>query len=123
MTRKMLALVLALILIVSIPISAYAVTPRIVTIDYGLSYSGTTAICTVTVVGNNMSEEIKATVKLWYGSTCLYTWTETDYGYLDFEETLSVTSGKTYKMTVDVTVDGTVYATRSTSRTCPLTTP
>lgn len=100
------ALLLVVVLVLSIPLNAYAATPRFLNIMPELTYNGTTANCSVTIVASTTSQEIIATMKLWYGSTCLETWTARGEGYVFWDDTATVTRNRTYKLTVDVTVDG-----------------
>lgn len=103
---KKIAFFLAVILVLSIPLSIQAVEPRMITVYPRISLNGTTATCTVTAVGNNTSEYFDATIKLYRENTLLYTWYASGYGYIDFTRTRGVPSGYTYKLVVDLTVDG-----------------
>lgn len=103
---KKLSLLLAIIMILSIPMTAHGATPRILSIMPELSFDGTTANISVAVVGDTMDDEIDVTVKLWYGSSCIQTWTDSDKGYVFIDGTAIVTKGRTYKLTVDVTYNG-----------------
>ena len=71
-----------------------------------ISFSGTTANCSVTVVGNQISDKLTATIKLWQGTTCLETWTTSGTGYIFWDDTATVSKNNTYKLTVDVTING-----------------
>lgn len=82
-----------------------------------LTFSGTTANCSVTVIAGS-EEAIAITVKLWNGSTCIKTWNDTGTGTLVFKGTATVEKGKTYDMTVDVTIDEEEYATQTVSGVC-----
>jgi len=103
---KRIALVLAVIIVLSMPLSVQAVQSRAISITPEVSVSGTTATCNVTVMADNMSQYLEATIKLYRGSTLIATWYEEGYGYIRFRETKTVLSGYTYKLTVDLTVDG-----------------
>lgn len=83
-----------------------------------LTFSGTTANCSVTVIADSAEETISITVKLWDGSTCIKTWNDTGTGTLVFKGTATVEKGKTYDMTVDVTIDEEEYATQTVSGVC-----
>lgn len=103
---KKCAIMLAIILVLSIPMTAYAATPRFLNIMPELTFDGTTANCSVTIVASTTSQDIDATIKLWYGNTCLETWTATGEGYVFWDGTAIVTKNRTYKLTVDVSIDG-----------------
>ena len=100
------ALVLASILVLSIPMTAYEATPRFLNIMPELTFDGTTANCSVAVVASTTSDDIYATIKLWHGTTCLETWTASGDGYVFWDDTATVTKNQTYKLTVDVTING-----------------
>lgn len=116
--KKAIILVLTLMLVASILILPASATARTLTIIPSLEFSGTTAYCDLTVVANP-DEEIRATIKLWHGSTCLKGWTVTDEYSLDFLGTCPVVSGQTYRMTADVSIDGVAKPQVSQTRTCP----
>lgn len=87
MKKRIASLTLALALIFSLSVSAFAATPRwgdTATCDAYLSFSGSTANCTVTVIGNTGTSKIYVTTALQIkNSAGLYTtvesWTETVY--------------------------------------------
>ena len=99
------ALILAIILLISIPLSVSA-EPRALTIAPALAFDGTTAKCEASAVGNNTSEYIEVTMKLKWGIFTLETWTASGYGYVYMLEQHSVNKGWTYKLVVEVTVNG-----------------
>lgn len=116
--KKLIAFMLAIILLLSVSVSANAATPRFISINPELTFSGTTANCSVSIVGSTMSDEIDATIKLWRGSTCLRTWRVSDDGYLFWSGTATVTKGKTYDLTVDLVYNGVSKPRVSVSGTC-----
>ena len=103
---KKVALFLAVILVLSIPMTVNATSERMLTIFPELTFSGTTANCSVRVVGNSTADDIDVVIKLWRGTTCLETWTASGYGYVFWSDTATVTRNRTYKLTVDVTING-----------------
>lgn len=115
---KKTVLLLALILIISIPTTANAavpdeLSPFVLKILPSLTFDDETANCTVTIIGDNMSDTISVTLELWQGSTCLATWSSSGNGYMQFSRTRTVTAGVQYKMTVDVTINGVAKPTYS----------
>lgn len=105
------AFFLALIMILSVPTTAYAAVPEEVSpfalkIMPSLSFDGETANCTVTVIGDNMSDSISITMKLWQSNSCIATWNGSGTGYMQFSRNCNVTSGLEYKLTAAVTVNG-----------------
>ena len=116
MMRKT-ALLLALLLFV-LPVTANAVTPRIVNIVPSINFVGNTANCSVYVTGNSTKDNITAVVKLWDGGNCIALWTGAGSGYLNMTKSKEVTKGVEYIMTVSVTINGVTRPTVSTYGTC-----
>ena len=114
---KKLAFLLAVILLFSVPMTVSATT-YMLTIRPQLSFTGTTANCAVTVVGNTTSEHIEVEMKLMHGSTCIDSWYTDGYGYVVMKEYASVTKGQTYELVVAVTVDGVSRTPVSVDHTC-----
>lgn len=114
---KKCALLLALILLFAIPISAQAATPRTLGINPEIVFNGSEAICTVRILGNNMSEKIEATIRLWDGAICQEIWTARGNGYIFFSETATAVLGNTYELTVSVSINGVKQPTVSFSKT------
>jgi type 1 fimbria pilin len=114
---KKIAFMLALILIISAPLTVSAAT-YVLTIRPVLSFSGTTATCEVTVVGDYMSDHIEVEMKLMHGSTCLATWYKDGYGYVNLEKTATVVKGETYEIVVAVTMNDVSRTPVSKSGTC-----
>lgn len=120
--RKM-ALIMSLILLVSFVTPAYAsaneeISPFVLNIFPSISFDGTTAKCSAIIIGDNMSDSISATLKLWQGNSCIATWYASGNGYMQVSKSKSVTRGITYKLTVDVTINGTLKPTVSVLGTC-----
>lgn len=113
------ALLLALLMMLMIPMSAFADNMRLMRVTPQLSFNETTANCSVRVYAENVADTITATVKLWDGGTCLETWYPSGTGSLSFSTTKAVTSGRQYKLTVDATINGVALTTVSTTGTCP----
>ena len=114
---RMTALLLAIILLVSMPMSVSA-EPRILEINPVLDFEGTTAFCEASVAGNNTSEYIEVTMKLKWGIFTLETWTASGYGYVYMLEEHAVNKGWTYKLVVEVTFDGVEKTPVSVEGTC-----
>lgn len=116
---RKIAFILAILLVLTIPTYADADISKAIRIVPGLSFSGTTATCTVKVEADSSSHPVSATVKLWQGNDCIATWNPSGTGSLNFSGTKTVTSGLQYTLTVDATVNGSTIPTRSITRTCP----
>lgn len=114
------ALVLAIVmLLTALAAPVMAAEARITSIAPEITFDGTTANCSVIIGGNNTSEKLEATMKLYRGSTLIATWTAEGNGYIIWSATKTVTRGYTYKLTVTLTVDGVacspVYVTNTLS--------
>lgn len=107
-----------LLMALLIPVSAQAASPRAPKVMPYIDFDGTTATCSVSVIGDNTKDSIFLTAKLYKGSSCIATWTASGSGHLNFSKTKSVQKGKTYKLTADVTINEKALATASTSGTC-----
>lgn len=108
-----------LILLLCVPLTTYAATARLSAIFANISFTGTTANCSATILADDSSDTISATMKLWNGSTCLATWTGTGKGSLSMAKSKAVTSGLEYKLTIDAVIDGSKFGTVSKFGTCP----
>lgn len=115
---KKLALLLAIVLIFSISVTAYASSPRLINIMPEITFSGTTANCAVAVTGDYATDDIDVVIKLWRGSVCLRTWYASGEGYVFWDDTAAVSKGKTYTLTVDTTINNITNPRVSVSGTC-----
>ncbi len=118
MKRRMLVLILVILIFVSLPIHALANTPRIIVIAPRLSFSGTTATCTLQVTGHYATDRIEAVLKLWDGNTCLQTWNLSGTLVLTFSDTYSVIRNHEYTLTADVTINDVARPRVSFTGTC-----
>jgi len=116
MKKSFATLSLVLMLIFSLSVSAFAAS-KASPIFPTLSFRGTSATCSVTI-SKNTNDEIEATISLWNGSNCVDSWSVEGTTYLRFEETATVTRGKTYTLKVDAVIDGISYPTVSVSGKC-----
>lgn len=115
MKTKLSLLFIFLLLLSSF--SVQASEPRITRVVADLSFNNQTATCKATVMAND-EEDISITVKLWEGTRCIKTWTSSGTGYLSFSKTASVTTGKSYKLTVDAKINGVTQATKTDVGIC-----
>lgn len=114
---KKTALLLAIILLISMPLSVSAASNAL-TINPTLGFTGTTAECEVMVVGNNTSELIEVTMKLMRGTYCEASWNSSGYGYVYMYEEENVTKNITYTLVIEVTVNGVASTPVSISDKC-----
>ena len=81
MKKRIMACLFVVLLLMTMTTQATAIEARVLQIIPTLYFEGSTAKCEVTVTGNNITDEIDAVIKLWQGSTCIATWTESGNGY------------------------------------------
>lgn len=111
MKKRIFAGLILMAVLLTIP--AYATYQRATRIVPSISFSGTTATCSVLITGDNLSDEISATITLKQGTSTIASWSENATGYLNFKGTASATAGKTYTLTVAANVNGTALSTVS----------
>ncbi len=109
--------ILAILLVVSIPMTALA-APRALSINPVMDFDRGTATCEVEVVGNNLSELIQVTMELKHGSTVVESWYSEGYGYVYMLEYADAVKGRTYDLVVSVIFDGEVLTPVSIRGTC-----
>lgn len=116
---KKIALLLALALVMSMPLSALAATPRSDE-EYGvtLTFSGTTANCKGEVVTSYPNDYVVMTLKLFHGNQLLNQWSQSQGGSFEMVRTHTVTRGQTYTLTMELMVNGTSRRSTSTTKTC-----
>lgn len=115
---RKIAMSLAVVMVLLLPVTAHAASSRYIRIYPSLSFDGTTANCSVIVIADSSSDDVEATIELWQGSTCVEIWTESGTGNLIFKDTAHATRGKTYEMTADVTINGAAQPQVSVSAKC-----
>lgn len=118
MKNRLIALLIAILLVTSVTITVHAASPRALAISPSLNFSGTTALCSAMIIPTGPNDNIDAVIKLWRGAICLKTWTPTGTGYIFFSEEYSVAKNYTYTLTVDVYVNDTYESSTSTTNTC-----
>ena len=116
MKKRISALVLVLALMASVTASArwedtYTISPT-------LTFSGTTAVCGVTIIAENSSVDIDCTVKLMRGGSTIATWPLSGKGQATLNKTMGCTSGQTYTLQITGTV-GRDSISKYVSNTCP----
>lgn len=109
--------ILAIILVISIPMTALA-APRALSINPVMDFDRGTATCEVEVGGNNLSEFIQVTMELKYQSTTVASWYSEGYGYVYMLEYADVVKGRTYDLVVSVIFDGVQKTPVSIRGTC-----
>lgn len=115
---KIKTLLASIIMVLLLATPAYATLTRGSTIAPTLTFTNTTANCGVTIFDGSDNAKITAVISLKSGNDCIESWERSAVGYFYFNETVSVTRGQTYTLSVDATIDGKTFSTVSTSNTC-----
>ena len=114
MRKRILALTLAAVLLLTVPAQAAMQSATSIPL---LTFDGTEATCELKVVGET-GDEIEATLSLWRGSTMLATWSKEGTSYVRISQTKTVTKGYTYTLKADVTINGVAYDQNTVSGKC-----
>ena len=117
MKKRVMALTLVLVMLLGVTAQAAGPAKKPVA-SPSITFSGTTATCSVMVRGDKSTDKVVMTAKLWNGSTCLKTWTASGTQRANLNKTATVSKGKTYQLTVDYTINGVKQPQKSTTKTC-----
>lgn len=117
MKRKFAAAILACLMTVALVTSAYAAEARAIVATPSLSFSGTTATCTLTVT--KFGAAIDATLELWCGNTLVASWSGTGTSRVIISKTKTVTRGKSYTLKAHGTVGGETLTVAPVTKACP----
>lgn len=114
---KKLAIILAFLLMIAVPLEVSAATRTLYAMPT-LTFNGTTANCTATVVGGHITDHLKVTMKLVLGNRHIAVWTSEGYGCVDLSGVASVISGRTYRLIIEVIENGIAKDPVSVSGSC-----
>lgn len=112
---------IALILMVVMQIPAKAVSERTYMFTPALSFSDTTAYCSVYVPCSNKTDSVSVVLTLWRGQEVIDSWSDastSDQRYAMINEKATVVKGQTYKLVADVYINGKIAASAPTTGTC-----
>ena len=115
MRKRFLSFLLVMSVILAVP--AYAASTRTIDVYPDLVFNGTTANCTVTILGERTTDKISAAMELWQGNTLIDDWSASGSGVLKMDKTAAVEKNKTYTLTVEYTINGVAQKTVSVSGT------
>lgn len=116
MKKKWLYVVTVVLFIVSMSLNAVALE-RSTSYIPSLSFTGTTANCSVVIVSSGNS--INATLQLWHGNTLVKSWSGSGTSRLVIRGTYNATSGQSYTLSAVGTVGGVSFTSTSITKTCP----
>ena len=108
-----------LLVVMSLCMAAQAVDMRVAGGKPNLSFTGTTANCSVTCRGNSTSDQVSAKITLSQGNTEINSWSGSGKGSVTISGKQKVTSGKAYTLTLTYSINGVSQASKSTTATCP----
>lgn len=117
MKKRLLSMAALLILVVTL--GAQTVDARVASARPSLQFDGTTAICTALCRGENTTDQIRATLTLYQGSSRIDSWSGSGTWSATVSGQCKVQSGKTYKLTLTYSINGVSQPSVSVSNTCP----
>lgn len=115
MCKRILPLLVAALL--TLTIVAGAAETRVARANITLTFQGSTAVCVASV--QDEGKQVKATLALWCGTTMVGCWDASGTSLVEFDETATVTRGKTYRLTLVGTSNGKAFTPVNISKTCP----
>lgn len=118
MKRKLCAAALMLILMLSLGLTAHAASMAY-DANPSLSFSGTTAYCSVVCRGDKTTDSISATLTLYQGSTEIDSWSNSGTFRVPVSGSCNVTSGVTYRLKLSWSVNGVSQPDVEVTNTCP----
>lgn len=110
---------LAALVVLALAISVQAAGPRTGDASPYLSFTGTTANCSVICRGDGNNDTIDVTLTLYQGSTYVDSWSDSGIGRVTIRESCTVKSGRSYKLVVRYSVNGESKPSVYTTARCP----
>lgn len=117
MRRRICVLIALLVLVLTIGVQA--VEPRTSDVRPNLSFTGTTANCSVICRGDESNDTVNATLTLYKGTTYVDSWSDSGTGRVTLRGSCKVESGQSYKLVVRYSVNGKSMPSASTTARCP----
>ena len=116
---RKIALLLAVVIVLTVPLKTLAAEQSEVLIIPSLTISGRTATCEATAASENPNDYIVMRVTLWHETRCLLDEAVSGYGYVQYSDTVGSNSGWYCTLRVDVTINGVAQPTVEDSAYCP----
>lgn len=117
MKKRILPIILVVIMAVSLCAPAFATT-KAARATPSLSFSGTTANCSVTIT--DAGKQISATLQLWYNDMLVNAWSGSGTSYVAITGThTSCVSGGVYTLKLVGTIGGVSITSNPIVKTCP----
>lgn len=114
MKKRVLLLFCLLSIFLCIPVQA--IESRTALVAPKLSFSGTTACCSLEIT--EPGKNINATMKLLENGSVIEIWSENGRGYIGINETASAQKGSTYKLIATVSIDGATQPSAWVTKKC-----
>lgn len=115
MRKRILALALIFALLLSM--TAFAAETRVISpVSPSLSFSGTTANCSVTV--SEAGADIDVTLTLYRGWSVIGSWSDSGRHSVSISESCGVTKGLEYRLVATGTIDGVAFTSAEVVGTC-----
>ena len=108
----------ALVILV-LAISAQAIEPRESLQRPRLTFSGTTAFCSVNCLGDKDSDQVEATLTLYQGTTYVDSWSNSGAGPILVSGNCTVKSGTSYRLVLTWSINGSAKSPVTVAGTCP----
>lgn len=109
-----LTVLLAVVVALFLGVPVVAATPRS-TVVPTLSFSGTTAECSVRVVNNQA--DIEVVLELWENENLIDSWAASGRSYVSIDETCRVVRGRTYTLKAYGTFNGVSFSETTVTKT------
>ena len=84
-----------------------------------LSFSGTTATCSIICRGNSKSDDLDITLTLYQGNSYADSWSDSGKGSVVLSKECQVERGKTYRLEVTCFINGVEKPSEPVTNTCP----
>ena len=116
MKKRIVSFVLAAVMLSSLIITVVAAEPRATSYKPSLTFNGTTANCSITII--DIGKPISAVLELWHGSIRVAAWSGSATSRLIISEECTVTKGETYTLKVSGTISGVSFTGTSVTGVC-----
>lgn len=117
MKKRFCAIILLFVMVLAIPVCAAKETRAPISRP-AISFSGTTANCSMIVTADHSNDKISATLELWHGNTLIDSWNNSGNGFLSVKGSAQVLKGNTYKVVGKVKINNTSYSPVEIYGTC-----
>lgn len=112
---------IALILMIVMQIPAGAVSERGYLFTPALSFSETTAYCSIYVPCSNKTDSVSVVLTLWRGQEVIDSWSDastSNQHYAKISEKATVVKGQSYKLVAEIYINGEIAASAPATGTC-----